>query len=339
MPPLLDEVYNYVVYNYKIKKTAMSLLSSPVTVCNPIYLHFYNNLMRKRMKQFNDVPFRVMIENSNICNLTCTFCPHKVMRRQQGIMDDSLFEEILDQCKSFGVDYVTIYGFGEPLIDPNFCRKVDLAKKRGLSRVTTNTNGLLLNEAVAEPLIRSGLDEIYISVDANTSETYQRVRGSSRFSVLEDNIRTFLRKRSEIGRKNPTVTLSYVESELNEHETPDFVSKWQNIVDCISISKIHNWTGDIHIKSNDGHRMRDPCRLIWTDMVINWDGTVPLCCNDYNSSLIFGDLKHDSLKAIWSGEKMNYTRELHVKRRFNVISTCRNCTYNYHDKSPWWVSK
>lgn len=291
------------------------------------------------MKQFSGVPFRVMVENSNICNLSCTFCPHKVMKRRQGIMNDCLFERILDQCKSFGVDYVTIYGFGEPLLDPSFCRKVDLAKKRGLGRVTTNTNGSLLNAEVAENLIRSGLDEIYISIDANTPETYQKVRGSSRFSVVEKNVRLLLRKRSAIGRKNPTVTLSYVESELNKHETQDFVSKWRNMVDCISISKIHNWTGDIPIESSTGYRMRDPCRLLWTDMVINWDGTVPLCCNDYNNSMKFGDLKHDSLEAIWSGEKMKAIRELHKEKRFNEIPTCRNCTYNYHDKSPWWVSK
>jgi radical SAM protein with 4Fe4S-binding SPASM domain len=336
---LLDEAYNYVLYNYEIKKTAMSLLSSPVTVCNPVYLCFYNNFMKKRMKQFNDVPFRVMVENSNICNLTCTFCPHKAMKRKQGVMGDSLFEKILGQCKSFGVDYVTIYGFGEPLIDPSFCRKVDLAKKRGLSRVTTNTNGLLLNEVVAENLIKSGLDEIYVSVDANTPETYQKVRNSNRFSVVEGNIRSLIRKRHEIGRKNPTVTLSYVESELNKHETRDFVSKWQGIVNCISISKIHNWTGDILIKSNAGYRMRDPCRLLWTDMVINWDGKVPLCCNDYENSVTFGDLNLNSLEAIWSGQKMKWARGLHTKRRFNKISACRNCTYNYHDKSPWWVSK
>ncbi len=340
MSRLLDEAYNHVVYTYGVKKTAMSLLSSPVTIYNPLYLHFYNDFMDKRMKQFSDVPFRVMIENSNMCNLSCTFCPHKSMRRKQGIMSNSLFETTVNQCKNLGVDYVTIYGFGEPLLDPNFCLKVNLAKKIGLGRVTTNTNGTLLNAEAAENLITSGLDEIYISIDANTAETYQKVRGSgTKFSEVENNVRFLLKKRSKLGRRNPAVTLSYVESELNKHETQDFISKWLNVVDHISISKIHNWTGNIPIENCVHYRMRDPCRLIWTDMVINWDGTVPLCCNDYEGTVRFGNVKLDSIKDIWGGEKMKAIRDCHKKKKFNQISACKTCTYNCHDKSPWWVSK
>jgi radical SAM protein with 4Fe4S-binding SPASM domain len=336
---LLDKLYDVVVYNYKFKRAVMKLLKSPLTVKNPAYLLLYNDFLENRMKLFGEVPFRVMIENTNYCNLSCTFCPHKIMKRKKGIMSESLFKQIIDQCKSLGINYVTIYGFGEPLLDPNFCEKVNWAKKKEISKVTTNTNALFLNEKISKNIIEAGLDEIYISIDAGTPETYRKVRSSIKLAIVEKNILSLLILRSRMGREKPIVILSYVESEVNKHETELFISKWKNLVDSISISKIHNWTGDIKIGDTINHEMRDPCRLLWTDMVINWDGKVPLCCNDYENRITLGNLKGNLIEKIWGGEELKNIRELHKKREFNKITPCRHCIYNCHDKSPWLVSK
>ena len=84
---------------------------------------------------------------------------------------------------------------------------------------------------------------------------------------------------------------------------------------------------------------KDPCRLLWTEMVISWDGRVSLCCNDYENKAVLGDIKTQSIKEIWSGERLNSIRNFHKKRKFDRIGICKNCEYNYHDKSNWWVSK
>ncbi|MDY6895963.1 MAG: SPASM domain-containing protein, partial [Thermotogota bacterium] len=84
---------------------------------------------------------------------------------------------------------------------------------------------------------------------------------------------------------------------------------------------------------------KDPCRLLWTDMVINWNGDVPLCCNDYERGVCLGNIKESSIKDIWGGLKLQNMREFHEKREFNKIKICNNCEYNYHDKSNWWTSK
>lgn len=336
---LLDKLYDLVVYNYRVKGAVMALLKSPLTVKNPAYLLFYNSFLENRMKLFEVAPFRVMIENTNLCNLSCTFCPHKMMKRKKGIMSESLFKRIIMQCKSLGIDYVTIYGFGEPLLDSNFSERVKWAKLKGIGRVTTNTNGLLLHEKTSRKIIEAGLDEIYVSIDAAMQETYRKVRSSSKLAAVEKNILSLLKIREELGRENPTVVLSFVQSEVNRHETRFFVSKWENVTDHVSISKIHNWTGDIEISGKIDCQMSDPCRLLWTDMVISWDGKVPLCCNDYENRIILGNLETNSIEDIWGGEELMTIREFHKRREFNEIVLCKQCTYNYHDKSPWWVSK
>lgn len=337
---LLNKTYDIVVYNYDIKKVAMALLRSSITVKNPAYLLFYNKLIESKMKKFEEVPFRVMIENTNFCNANCVFCTHRKMERAKGIIEFSLFRNIIDECKSLGINYITIYGFGEPLIDTNFPKKVEYAKSKGIERVTTNTNGFLLDDKKSLEIINAGLDEICISIDAATSGTYKKIQRGLNFNTVEKNILSFIRLRDRLGQEKPIVILSYVEFEMNKRETTQYISKWKNVVDYVSISQIHNWAGDVKVSNiSNSTEVRYPCRLLWTDMVVNWNGDVPLCCIDYEGKLILGNVKTLSLKEIWSGKQLMKIREHHKNREFDKISLCARCLYNYHDKSPWWISK
>lgn len=333
-----NKIYDFVVYNYRIKKMAFYTLRSPFITRNPIYNFFYEKEIKNKMRKHKEIPFRVMIENTNTCDARCTFCPHKKMKRSVGTMEHSLFERIINECLSLRIDYITIYGFGEPLLDPGFFKKVRYAKCKGIKRVTTNTNGYFLNRDKAKEAIESGLDEIYISIDAATEETYAKIRPNLNLKTVEENIKELVQIRRN--KDKSLVLLSYVESIFNKHETRKFLSKWTKIVDNVSISQIHNWTGEIDYgESNISHRKKDPCRLLWNDMVINWDGSVPLCCNDYEGRIILGNMKTDSIQDIWGGKKLEEIRNFHIKREFHKIPICEHCEYNFHDKSAWWISK
>jgi len=336
---LMDKIYDLVLYNYRVKKIAFKILSSKFAN-NPMYNFFYDRRVKKRMKLFESLPFRVMIENTNICDADCVFCPHKIMKRKQGIMKNSLFKKIVDECSQLGIDYFTIYGFGEPLLDSNFFKKIKYAKSMGLKRVTTNTNAHHFTKEKIRQLLNSGLDEIYISVDAASEKIYKKLRPNLNFDKVENNIIKLIEMRNQSETKKPKIILSYVESGINKNETSDFINKWKNVVDEISISQIHNWTGDINHGRKSGFlRRKDPCRLIWTDMVISWDGKVPLCCNDYENKIIMGDVNVQPIKDIWKGKKLSVLRDFHKKKKFGKIEICKSCEYNYHDKSNWWVSK
>lgn len=335
---LQELIYNQVLYNVRVKKAAAALLKSPLLIKNPIYKFFYNQLLAQKMKRFEKTPFRVMIENTNLCNANCTFCPHKKMKRRVGVMDMDLFKKIVNQCRHFGINYVSIYGFGEPLLDREFFAKIKYAKGVGIARVTTNTNAMYLSNKITQ-VLDSGLDEIYISFDALMVDTYKKIRPNLDFYIVERNILQLVSEKKKRKAKKPEIILSFVESQINECETADYLKKWRGIVDNISISFIHNWTGDIESGSVLKGGKRDPCRLLWTDMVISWNGDVPLCCNDYEGKIILGNVSNETIEQIWSGAKLAKIREKHKKGLFNKISLCRNCEYNYHHKSPWWVGK
>lgn len=332
-------IYALVLYNHTVKKIASNALKSPLVTQNFIYRRLYERVMNAKMKSFRTIPPRVMIENTNVCNADCVFCPHSKMQRKTGSMDMALTERIIDQCKESGINYVTIYGFGEPLLDKSFFERIKYAKKKGIERVTTNTNAEFLDEYCAERILESGLDEIYISFDAATLETYKKIRPNLHFNKVEDNIQRLIEIRNRQNKKKPEIYLSFVVSPDNEHEVRQYINKWKTRVDGVSISLMHNWTGSLNRDSGVEHYKKDPCRLLWTDMVISWNGDVPLCCNDYENRIVLGNIKEQTIKDIWGGDKINGIRQHHKNGAFDKVSLCAKCEYNYHHKSPWWIAK
>lgn len=334
-----DLIYNQVLYNYKVKKLTSKLLQFPFLINNPAYQYFYQQLLAKKTKIFSAIPFRLIIENTNICNADCCFCPHKYMLRKTGNIPMDLFRKLIDQCRQLKINYITVYGFGEPLLDKYFFDRIIYAKTRGIKRVTTNTNAMFLDKDKVKKLLASGLDEIFISFDAATASTYQKIRPGLNFKTVENNILYLIKERKSLNLKKPEIILSYVECNENKNETKFYIKKWEKLVDHVSISFMHNWTGKIKEGQNNFPEQRDPCRLLWTDMVISWNGDVPICCQDYENKIILGNVYKESITDIWSGKKMAKIRKFHQRLEFNQISLCRNCTYNFHHKSPWWVAK
>ncbi len=335
----INIIYDTILYNYKIKKIATMALKNHMVTGNYVYRKLYEKTLKTKMQKFCKVPLRVMIENTNMCNADCVFCPHKEMKRQIGCMDLSLTKRIIDECTRCGINYVTIYGFGEPLLDKLFFDRVKYAKDKGIERVTTNTNAAFLNETRAGQVLDSDLDEIYISFDAAAPETHKTVRPHLDFENIEKNIKGLIELRNTYRRSKPKIFLSFVETPDNAHEVQQYINQWRKAVDGISISLMHNWTGSINRRHEHKPYKRDPCRLLWTDMVISWNGDTPLCCNDYENKVVLGNIKESPIEEIWGGEKINEIREYHRRGKFDRVPTCAKCEYNYHHKSPWWVEK
>ena len=322
-----------VVYHARIKKIAAWFLGSEVAK-NPFYLWFYKNYIKFQIKKLDKAPLRVMVENTNICNANCVFCPHQIMKRQTGIIGLETFEKIVKQAKEMGIGELTLHGFGEPLLDKDFFAKVKVAKNFGIPLVRTNTNGMYLTKEKLKDVFTSGLDEIYISFDAASESTFQKIRPGLNFIQVETNILGLIKEKKKRKAKKPKIFLSFVESKENACETGQYLQKWQDLVDGVSISFLHNWAGKL--KKNEEKRQRDPCRLLWTDLVINWNGDVPLCCSDYEGRIILGNVNQQTLKEIWRGEKLKKIREFHLKGSFDKIDLCKDCDLNYHTKLPWW---
>lgn len=337
-----EKLYSFLFYHPLFKKVGVFLLNSSWFVNSSIYQNVHKQYINKVIAKYQDVPNTVVVENTNLCNSKCLMCPHSVMKRKQGVMEMNLFKKIIDECAEIGVEKVNIHNFGEPLMDKDFVLRLKYAKSKGIAQVGTSTNGAKLSKSLSKEIILAGLDGINFSLDACTKSTYEKIRIGLSFDQVMSNVEEFINIRNKIGKKKPLIVVDFIETKFNKGETKKFIEKWETLADKINITSLHTWGGLFKGKAGKEvfHSLtpglkREPCRFLWTDMVINWDGRVSACCQDYEAKMVVGNINTSSLRDIWKGKILEDLRKKHLSGQISKIPLCSNCDY----RSVWWLFK
>lgn len=331
-------ILSILLYNRLVKEIANVVIGSSFLRKNPIYAAVLNKQINRVVQRHKKRPFSLRIENTNICNARCFMCPHSTMKRKQGIMSRALYRKIIDEAVKMGIDFVNLHNFGEPLLDKDFIWRVIYAKKRGIFRISTNTNAQVLNRNLAKALVESGLDEVFISLDAFSKETYQKIRIGLNYDTVMNNVFRLAEVRKKMGKNQPEIIVDFLESNLNRKETRSFIKRWRGIVDHICVSKIHDWSAKKKEFANSCYQnyvshSRTPCRLPFTELLVNWDGTSSLCCQDIEGEVIIGDVNKQTLAEIWNGEKIKAIRKKHREIDTDRLTLCKDCKL----RTFWWA--
>lgn len=171
------------------------------------------------------LPKYVQIEPVGQCNLRCTMCP--IQYRQDGppygplaFMEFNLYTRLVDENPN--LEKLHLQGLGEPMMHPRFFDMVVYAKKKGIY-VTTNSNFTLLNPKRAGLIVTCGLDELHISIDGATAETYESIRVKGHFDKVVRNLHLLLEARQKLRSKTPHLSMVMVIMRQNLEELPDLV--------------------------------------------------------------------------------------------------------------------
>jgi radical SAM protein with 4Fe4S-binding SPASM domain len=131
-----------------------------------------------------------------------------------------LVDCILDEF-SF-VRRVVLHGIGEPLLNKDLPQIIEKVKRRN-AYALFNTNGLLLRGRPVERVIRAGLDELRVSIDSASPETYELVRGMDGFARIIENLRALAAMKGTLGSATPRVSLWITGMKSNVAELPALV--------------------------------------------------------------------------------------------------------------------
>ncbi len=331
---------------YRLKKLSYFLLGSPLITGNPVYRSLYQSNVRKKIPQLEKCPSFVIVENSNLCNLSCIFCPNESMKRKRGIMAEALFKSVIDQCAKEKVPNVLIQGFGEPLLDKDYLAKVSYAKASGIKSVHCVTNGTLLTRDIAEGLIKVGLDRLYISIDAASPEVYGQLHKtpgsaspSDKFPDVVKNIDALIALKKELKSSKPEIEVRFKDFDVNKSDLHRFIKKYKKSVEKVNIfMNIFNWPGS-NISNNlprNFHLVKFPCYNLWSTLYVAFDGKVALCCQDYETRVQLGDAVKEKIMDIWRGKNLADIRKQHLEGVFNGNPVCGDCIINSQLLSPWW---
>ena len=248
-------------------------------------------------------------------------------------MDTHLVNSLIDQAGKGKTARLFLSGFGEPLLDNRLPEFIAHARSCGIGNISIVTNGYLLTPKVADSLIEAGLNEIIISIDGFTEETYEKIRVGLKFEKLLENLEGLT---SIKNRQNVNIILSCVDLIHNQREKPIAYSRFGRYVDSIIFRQAQGWTAKYgqemagyspHFEPN-----AIPCRYLWDSASVYIDGTVPVCCLDYEAEGVMGNASQESLESIWQGERFSHYRQAHLQNRKSELAPCRKCGYY----SVWW---
>lgn len=286
-------------------------------------------------REVSEVPSHIDIEPTNACNLSCIMCERKKMRRKVGFMDIELYKNIIDQCLRFKISSIKLNLWGESLIHKQIVDMIMIAKRSGIERVQFNTNGLLLDEEIAEAVCKSGLDRLTFSIDGVNEATYEYIRKNSEYVKVIKNLEYLLKYKEVNGYAKPIITVQIIRMKETEKEISDFVSKWKELADYVTVTNIATISGMEEIKelTLDSHESVEekPCPQLWQRLSIHWNGDVTVCCSDFDGFLRVGNIKEKDIKQLWNSDEFNHLREKHIRRDFNGL-ICQTCDGRFDER-------
>lgn len=275
--------------------------------------------------ELTSFPTRINLESTNVCNLDCHFCPYSRQTRRKGFIDPEVFRKVVDECAPHDPK-IWLHFLGEPLLHKRLPELIAYGKAQGLTQLGLSTNAFFLTAALAEKLIRSGLDRLECSVDGLDVETFRRLRRCEEFPRVVKNVRQFLELRQSLGEETPVVTLAFMRTPKNLEDLAairEMWAAWLGKRDFLMMIDDLSFAGEM--RGADGSEARTPCRWLWNYAVILWNGDVVTCASDYDGHRVMGNVKEQSLAAIWRGPAYQALRCIHAEGRWGKAGLCAGC--------------
>ena len=240
----------------------------------------------------------LVLELTNVCNLTCPYCANGVLTRPKGTIQWELLEKVVDECAdddALRLDW--LHGVGEPLLLKQLEDAVRLIRRRNAGQGSFATNGTLLFEDRVRALLDAGLTRIYVSVDTLDPAIYKATRGGNLSKVIE-NIQAMIR----IAPPDFTIKIALMNHrdyriDATEGERfAELFGRHPNVfLNGVRNGLIPNAPGDYRIYDEQV----EGCRAPVSYLLINKDGIAGLCCKDQDTEHRLGDVNKASIREIW----------------------------------------
>jgi radical SAM protein with 4Fe4S-binding SPASM domain len=296
-------------------------------------------------------PTHLQVEPTAHCDLRCALCPVSGdLGRPRGFMSLELYRRLIDEIGDY-VFLLLLWDWGEPFLHPELDQMISYARGRGM-RVVCSTNGHRLRDAeLAERTVRSGLDTLIFALDGISQETYERYRRNGKLEAVLEGIRTVVAKKRELRSETPLVNLRFIAMKYNEHEIPRLPDLAHSLgVDALTLKTLFPGHDCDPAQDQENpfiptephfrrfrydeatlqriREKRNPCKVLWNNPVIHWDGGVCSCSFDFQRIRPFGDLNSAPLKQIWRGAAYGDSRR-EFRDHWEAMRLCRDCSYAY----------
>ncbi|HIO90402.1 MAG TPA: radical SAM/SPASM domain-containing protein [Campylobacterales bacterium] len=280
--------------------------------------------------------YRIYIELTNICGLTCSFCPTKNLPSHT--MDLNFFEDVIKQASLFTKE-IACHVVGDPLTLSNLDAYLSLMQKYNLKAVLT-TSGYYLKNQKFETLFSPPVKQINISLNSYNKNDSNIIFEKYMQTILEfcsykikNKKEQFINLRvwnldEQISEKAYNKNLfellsSYFDVKLDEEEIytnkPKTIRLSSKIL--LHFDNYFQWPTLDNKIYGDG-----TCQGLQSHIAILASGEVVPCCLDCDGVIKLGNLHDSTLEKI-----------LHDNRAKNILNgfknskaieeLCQKCSY------------
>lgn len=164
-------------------------------------------------------PRRLVFELTSACNLNCKMCGRNAADFRPTLFQVEWLERFTAAAEF--IEEVTLMGWGEPTMHPNFVQMLDWAHKLGLRKYFC-TNGMLLDK-LFDDLFRTETDIIAVSMDGACAETNEAIRRGADFRRIVDGIARITAEKARRGLAFPYMNFVFTAMAENIRELPELV--------------------------------------------------------------------------------------------------------------------
>lgn len=278
-----------------------------------------------------DMIDRCYIEITNVCNLSCDFCP-KHNRKARHLSAEE-FDLITDKLQGRAT-FLYFHLMGEPMLHPLLPQFVRMARAKGFKTVLTS-NGTLPEKAMV--LLDSLPHKVQLSLHSHAGN------GREDLADYVDRVMQFATRAAE---KGTCVVLRLWNQgghdDVNEElvrlleqyvsrpwrERPDGFRMCDNLY--LEFDRKFQWPEaesnetDQQEASQSHDRREVYCKALIKQIGVLADGTLVPCCLDHNGDVSLGNLFTQSLDEILASERAVAMLD-GFERHYATEALCRNC--------------
>jgi radical SAM protein with 4Fe4S-binding SPASM domain len=280
--------------------------------------------------------YRIYIELTNVCGLSCSFCPTKELPSKQMNLD--FFENTISQISAYTKE-VACHVVGDPLTQSNLSEYLDIIHKHGLKAILT-TSGYFLKKHSYDTLFHPCVKQINVSLNSfnknDTSLTFTKyispILSLCKEKLLREenlfiNLRIWNLDEDMSEREfNQTLFLRLskafdVSLNLNEvySKKPKSIRLANKIL--VHFDNYFEWPS----LSNENYG-NGTCQGLQSHIAILASGKVVPCCLDCDGIIELGDLHEESLKNILSNRRTKNMLN-GFKEGKAIEELCQKCSY------------
>ena len=272
-------------------------------------------------KRFN----KIYLEISNVCNLSCAFCPGPTRRPK--IMEKDEFCVLLPKLRPW-TDYLYFHLMGEPLGHPNLEAYLHLAWETGFKVILT-TNGTLLSKMQNVLLSAPALHKVNISLhafEANdlTMPFKDYLSGCFAFGKAAEG-QKLISYRLWNGGGQDTFNRQILDT-MKQYFPNEWVTERKGIRIgqrvYLEYGEKFDWPD---LSAREGGKTVF-CYGLRDQLGVLCDGTVVPCCLDHEGDLTLGNLLTDSIEDILESPRAKAIFE-GFSRGQAAEELCRKCGY------------